>query len=169
MTPLPPCTRSVPPVPAFVSRKGFPRRQTRLVRRSGTVSRPGCLSLLSSQNGEGSFQWKDYRHSGKSRIMTVTAGEFIRRFLIHTLPPGFPRIPCFASGQAHRKDKLALCRRLLTNPVAELLPQPADCQRAVQSFIALPVSRCPCCETGTMIGIGIVPAYRWPAKPPDSS
>ena len=40
------------------------------------------------------FQWKDYRGSGKtkSRRMTLDAGEFIRRFLIHVLPDRFQRI-----------------------------------------------------------------------------
>ena len=126
--------------------------------------------LLSRSNGEVSFQWKDYRHRSKSRVMTVAAEEFIRRFLIHTLPPGFPRIRYFGFlANRHRKDKLALCRRLLTDPIAKLLPQPADCHPAVQLFIRLPLPRCPRCGIGTMIRAGIIPAYRWPAKPPDSS
>jgi len=46
--------------------------------------------------------------------MTLTAGEFIRRFLLHVLPDGFHRIRhygLFANG--HRAEKLALCRKLL--------------------------------------------------------
>src|ERR1035437_2722252 len=65
------------------------------------------------------FRWKDYREAGrtKSKAMTLTAGEFIRRFLLHVLPDGFNRIRhygLFANG--HRADKLALCRRLLNAP-----------------------------------------------------
>ena len=38
------------------------------------------------------FRWKDYAHGNKKRMMTVTADEFLRRFLLHTLPRGFVRI-----------------------------------------------------------------------------
>jgi hypothetical protein len=126
--------------------------------------------LLSSHNGKVSFQWKDYRHHGESKVMTVAAEEFIRRFLIHTLPPGFPRIRYFGYlANRHRRDKLTLCRQLLTDPVAGLLPSKAACGVPSQSFVELTAIRCPRCETGIMIRVGIVSAYRWPAKPPDSS
>ena len=41
-----------------------------------------------------SFTWKDYRTKGRDRqkVMTLATSEFIRRFLIHTLPQGFHRI-----------------------------------------------------------------------------
>jgi hypothetical protein len=63
-----------------------------------------------------SFRWKDYRENGRSRskVMRLTAGEFMRRFLLHVLPDGFHRIRhygLFANG--HRAEKLALCRKLL--------------------------------------------------------
>jgi len=51
------------------------------------------------------FRWKDYRVDGHERqkIMTLTTGEFIRRFLSHVLPQGFHRIRhygLFASARA---------------------------------------------------------------------
>ena len=68
-----------------------------------------------------SFRWKDYRESGrrKSKVMCLSAGEFMRRFLLHVLPNGFHRIRhygLFANG--HRADKLALCQTLLDVPSA---------------------------------------------------
>jgi hypothetical protein len=68
-----------------------------------------------------SFRWKDYRQSGRSRlkVMHLTPGEFMRRFLLHVLPNGFHRIRhygLFANG--NRADKLALCRTLLGVPAA---------------------------------------------------
>src|SRR6202162_5034135 len=44
------------------------------------------------------FRWKDYRASGKTRykVMTLTADEFMRRFLLHVLPTGFHRIRHYA-------------------------------------------------------------------------
>ena len=35
-----------------------------------------------------SFRWRDYRHHNKLKMMTLAADEFIRRFLLHTLPDG---------------------------------------------------------------------------------
>jgi len=69
------------------------------------------------------FRWKDYREEGqtKSKAMTLTSGEFIRRFPLHVLPNGFNRTRhygLFANG--HRADKLALCRRLLHAPGGDL-------------------------------------------------
>ena len=41
------------------------------------------------------FRWKDYAHGNKKRKMTISADEFLRRFLLHTLPRGFVRIRFF--------------------------------------------------------------------------
>ena len=73
----------------------------------------GNSRLIKLTDEHVSFRWKDYREDGqtKSKAMTLTAGEFIRRFLPHVLPDGFNRIRhygLFANG--HRADKLALCR-----------------------------------------------------------
>ena len=49
--------------------------------------------------------------------MSLEAGEFIRRFLLHVLPAGFHRIRHFGFlANGHRAGKLALCRRLLAAP-----------------------------------------------------
>jgi hypothetical protein len=48
--------------------------------------------LLSLADGKIRFTWKDYRADGKTKVMTLDAGEFIRRFLLHALPDGFHRI-----------------------------------------------------------------------------
>jgi hypothetical protein len=78
--------------------------------------------LLSVADGKVSFRWKDYAHGGKQRKMTLTAEEFLRRFMLHVLPRGFVRIR-FSGFLANRRRKqlLPLCKQLLeTNP----LPRP---------------------------------------------
>jgi hypothetical protein len=115
--------------------------------------------ILDVSNGQVTFQWRDYRTRNKyqSRTMTVPAGEFIRRFLIHTLPAGFQRIRYFGfMANRFRKEKLELCRKLLSNPITDLLPDRADRQ---------PLHTCPECRTGILIRIAILPAYRWPSRP----
>jgi hypothetical protein len=135
--------------------------------------------LLSDADGQVSFRWKDYRHEnrqnskaeapikGASQVMTVNADEFIRRFLLHTLPPGFQRIRHFGFlANCHRTAKLALCRKLLIAPLADLLPPPADCRRLLEAVTETERHRCPHCGIGTMIRIRLLPCCPWPAEPP---
>jgi hypothetical protein len=76
--------------------------------------------LTQLADGQVSFTWKDYRDHGKTKVMTLAADEFMRRFLQHTVPDGFHRvrhIGFLANG--HRTAKLALCRTLLDAPAPE--------------------------------------------------
>jgi hypothetical protein len=79
--------------------------------------------LTADQDGKVSFTWKDYRHHGKTKVMTLEADEFIRRFLQHTVPDGFHRIRHIGFlANSHRTAKLALCRALLAAPPPEPAP-----------------------------------------------
>jgi hypothetical protein len=100
--------------------------------------------LVSLSAGNVSFRWKDYRQDGKGKVMTLQAGEFIRRFLMHTLPDGFHRIRhygLFANG--HRADMLNLCRALLDKPSSSTAPNDSD--DADQSDTTQDLHLCPCC------------------------
>ena len=74
--------------------------------------------LVDFTDGKVTFRWKDYAHGNKHRLMTVTAEEFLRRFLLHTLPRNFVRIRFFGFlANRRRAASLALCHQLLeTNP-----------------------------------------------------
>ncbi|HWR50524.1 MAG TPA: IS91 family transposase [Bryobacteraceae bacterium] len=79
--------------------------------------------LLSLEDGKVTFRWKDYAHGGKHRAMTLTATEFIRRFLLHVLPKGFVRIRQYGwMANRRRRECAALCRSLLDQDGAQ--PQP---------------------------------------------
>ena len=70
--------------------------------------------LVSLRDGMVSFLWKDYAHGCRRRVMTLTATEFLRRFLLHVLPKGFVRIRHYGFlANRHRSEKLELCRKLL--------------------------------------------------------
>jgi hypothetical protein len=117
------------------------------------------------------FQWKDYRHKHKhkSRVMTLQAGEFIRRFLIHALPAGFQRIRSYGFlANRHRHANLQLCRRLLASPLTDLLPQPPPCRESQHAPVARP-RLCPHCGAAALLRLALLPPYRWPMRPPDSS
>jgi putative transposase/transposase-like zinc-binding protein len=127
--------------------------------------------ILAVSRGSVTFQWKDYRRKDKqkSRVMTIPAEEFIRRFLIHTIAPGFQRIRHFGFlANRFRSEKLTLCRQLLSTAVAELLPSTAQSSQLQPPLPAAASTRCPRCGNA-MIRLGLVPAYLWPTRPPDSS
>lgn len=44
------------------------------------------------ENGYVVFKWRDYRDKNKQKFVTVTAEEFIPRFLMHILPSKFVKI-----------------------------------------------------------------------------
>jgi hypothetical protein len=70
--------------------------------------------LLSMQDGQVTFRWKDYAHHSKKRKMTLASEEFIRRFLLHVLPKDFVRIRHFGwMANRCRRQRAALCRALL--------------------------------------------------------
>jgi len=72
--------------------------------------------LLAFERDQVTFRWKDYAHGNKNRTMTLSAQEFLRRFLLHVLPRGFVRIRCFGFLANRRRPKLLpLCHRLLSH------------------------------------------------------
>jgi hypothetical protein len=70
--------------------------------------------LVAFENDRVSFRWRDYAHGGKKKVMTVSADEFLRRFLLHVLPGGLVRIRHFGFfANRRRETALARCRQLL--------------------------------------------------------
>jgi hypothetical protein len=96
--------------------------------------------LAMDENGV-RFRWKDYRAKGRTRqkTMTLSPGEFMRRFLLHVLPRGFHRIRHYGLlANAGRRGSLATVRALLNVPQ----PEPADDEVAVAPA---PTFVCRCC------------------------
>ena len=114
----------------------------------------GNQRLCSLDSGSVRFRYTDYRRVGASRqrTMTLTATEFIRRMLLHVLPPGFHRIRYYRFlANRSRQQKLAECRRLLAVP-----PPPAEhSDRAAadyrdrhEALTGRSLRRCPRCDDG---------------------
>ncbi len=109
--------------------------------------------LVRLEQGQVSFRWRDYRHHDKPKVMTLAAGEFIRRFLLHTLPDGFHRIRHYGFlANGHRRAKLAHCRQLLAAPPAAP-PPPADYRERYRQLTGVSLDTCPCCG-GAMLTLG---------------
>ena len=99
------------------------------------------------------FRWKDYAHHNKRRTMTLSQEEFLRRFLEHVLPKGFPRIRYFGFlANRRRGEILPLCRSLLaTAPPVE----------TAGTTVPTLLWRCPCCQ-GPMQIVEVLTASQTP-------
>ena len=117
--------------------------------------------LLDCDDGGVRFRWKDYRARGKSKAMTLDAGEFMRRFLMHVLPKGFRRIRHFGFlANACRAGKLARIRAALDVPEPARIAEPTDYRERYAMLTGQRIDVCPCCG-GQMINAG-----PWPRRSP---
>ena len=118
------------------------------------------------------FRWRDYAHGNKVKVMTLDAGEFIRRFLLHVLPRGFIRLRHYGVlANRGRARKLALCRDLLAQPEPE--PRESESPEAMMlRLTGIDITVCRQCGRGTLRRILIlasqVPTARRvaPTRPP---
>ena len=116
------------------------------------------------------FRYKDYRRNGQARYgkMTLSADEFIRRFLLHVLPKGFHRIRHYGLlASAGCKANIARARQLMAAPTAEVEP-PAVHDTADPGATTDHGPPCPCCG-GRMIIVEVFARGSTPRGPPSSA
>jgi hypothetical protein len=112
--------------------------------------------LLDIEGGQIQFRYKDYRDGSQQKTMTLSADEFIRRFLLHVLPDGFHRIRYYGFlSNRYRQEKLQQCRQLLgmtsseeTSPTENA---PEDYRDHYQALTGCSLWECPACHRGRMI------------------
>ena len=67
------------------------------------------------KNGLVTFEYKDYKDNAKIKDMTITAEEFIRRFLFHVLPHNFTKIKHYGLlSNRNKKNNIRFCRLLIS-------------------------------------------------------
>jgi hypothetical protein len=126
----------------------------------------GNSRLLACENSRVRFRWKDYRANNKCKVMTLDADEFIRRFLLHTLPKGFRRIRHFGFlANVCRASKLARIRTALNAPKPAPAVEPVDYRERYAILTGHRIDLCPVCA-GRMIEIGRWPRSAQPPRPP---
>jgi hypothetical protein len=113
--------------------------------------------LLDINDGKVAFRWKDYRDGNQHKTMTLSADEFIRRFLLHVLPDGFQRIRYFGFlANRYRAEKLALCRRLLQMPPPSAAHEvPKDYKDRYEALTGISLKTCPLCRCGNMVVVQV--------------
>lgn len=104
--------------------------------------------LIRMEGARVTFRWKDYAHGNQPRTMTLHACEFMRRFLMHTLPRGFVRIRHYGFlANRNRKENLERCRQLLEHGgrVAQNQEPTSSAEPTEERE-----NRCPVCRDGRM-------------------
>jgi hypothetical protein len=102
--------------------------------------------LVGLTDGSVTFRWKDYTHGNRQKLMTVSVEEFLRRFLLHTLPRGFVRIRFFGyMANRRRAALLPICSKSIASN--------SDSEKSEMTQVEHQSAwLCPCCR-GPMVVI----------------
>jgi hypothetical protein len=118
--------------------------------------------IRASQNGHVPFLWRDYADDNRQKTMTLKTDEFIRRFLLHVLPPRYVRIRHFGLlANRNRKNNIALSRKILaekTVPKENIKKE--TWQEQLLRITGIDVTICPVCQKGKMHRIEILSPHR---------
>ncbi len=108
--------------------------------------------LVSLENGEVAFKYRDYADKRKVKTMSLKAIDFMRRFLLHVLPKGFVRVRYYGLlGSRNHGTKLLTCKRLLgvVISVEELERKASETWEELMIRVTgVDVSLCPICHKG---------------------
>ena len=102
--------------------------------------------ILEMKDANVSFKWRDYKNNNKLKVMTVSADEFIRRFLIHILPQRFMKIRHYGLlGNRNKNTKLKICKQLTKTPI--LLKEKTSILELLNTIIGRDITLCPKCKS----------------------
>ncbi len=124
--------------------------------------------LVSANETSVTFRWRDYRHGNATKLMSLDPHEFIRRFLMHSLPDGFHRIRHYGFlANGCRRTRIATIRRLLATTMLDPIAATGETASAFPRFDP---TVCPCCG-GILRITATLPRWRiGPSQPqPDTS
>jgi hypothetical protein len=120
--------------------------------------------IKSLKNGQVTFTAKN-RKKNCTEPITISAVEFIRRFLLHSLPKGFVRIRHYGFLANRNRNKNLKTIHLLMG-LAESVPEAIlPLEEMMQKLIGIDIMKCPCCNEGKMQFYAQIPTYR--ARAPD--
>jgi hypothetical protein len=107
--------------------------------------------IIKLEKGQVTFKWRDYRDKKKEKLMTVSAEEFIRRFLIHVLPDRFVKIRHYGIlGSRNKSTKLKLCKRLTGTIFHIKKTEKLTAAEMMLKLAGRDITLCPCCGSGKL-------------------
>ena len=93
------------------------------------------------------FHWKDYADGHQTKLLSLSAEEFLRRFLLHVLPKGFVRIRHYGLlASINVASKLARCRQLLGEETQSMSPPAKTWIDRMLEWTGQDPLRCPQCQ-----------------------
>jgi hypothetical protein len=107
--------------------------------------------LVSIQNDEVSFKYKDYADGSKQKTITLEATEFLRRFCLHILPPGYRKIRYYGFMANVHSSLLQVQQREMgaaAMPSKEL--KKLSWKVIAKQKLNYDADLCPCCKKGRM-------------------
>jgi hypothetical protein len=122
--------------------------------------------LIDLRNGQVRFHYKDYADGQKTKVLPLSSTEFIRRFLMHTLPSGFVRIRYYGFlANRNRRERLDLCRLLLgvKSEAAQATDQPTELTETLDP--PAKHETCPICQRGRLVIVDTIPGHGRPRRP----
>jgi len=147
---------------------GGPRQVVRYLARYTHRAAISNHRLVALENGQVRFRYRDFADDNRTKTMSLTAMAFLRRFMVHVLPPGFTRIRYYGIlANRNRQRNIALCRARIAEaeplriPEATTPPPEPKLEPAAEPFQP---ERCPSCPTGTM---RLVRSYARPFLAPE--
>lgn len=118
--------------------------------------------LISIDNDQVAFSYRDRKSNNEKKTMTLNADEFIRRFFLHVLPKGFMKIRYFGFLSNIKKKKCIPIIRELIEPMAEQPEQVKETvQQIMQRVTGIDITCYPKCKKGKMIKIKELPKPAW--------
>src|ERR1700678_326636 len=110
------------------------------------------------------FRWRDSAHGNKKRLMILPVEEFLRRFLLHLLPPGFVRIRNFGFlANRNRATLLPLCFQLLGGAEKTTAAETSSSANQIHSLW-----NCPVCGGTMRVVERLSAAQLLPRSPPQA-
>ena len=107
--------------------------------------------IIEVEDDKVTFKWRDYKDNNKMKEMTITIEEFIRRFLIHILPPKFMKIRYYGIlGNRNKKKKLLKCK-ILTRTKVEENNKKLPILELLKKTLGKDFNLCPQCKKGHML------------------
>jgi len=119
--------------------------------------------IRSVADGKVTFSYRDRADGDSLKALTLPAEEFIRRFLLHSLPRSFKRIRHFGflANRAKARD-LPRCRQLLGLPADVPKTEPVCAREQLRQLTGRDLDRCPACPTGLMVVVAELPKLAIP-------